>query len=119
MCRAWVLILMISSCVFCGCPASCFSSWVLLTTSASCSKVWATCCCSAGDSTVLDWAMLVKPVDSTASKMAPAKASPNDRPNDPPAEFTPARSEEHTSELQSPDHLVCRLLLEKKKEQTT
>src|SRR5438552_11835363 len=39
--------------------------------------------------------------------------------------FTPAslartvqqagRSEEHTSELQSPDHLVCRLLLEKKK----
>src|SRR5258708_38617777 len=28
---------------------------------------------------------------------------------------TIARSEEHTSELQSPDHLVCRLLLEKKK----
>src|SRR5947208_11478660 len=27
------------------------------------------------------------------------------------------RSEEHTSELQSPDHLVCRLLLEKKKTQ--
>src|SRR5258708_10521067 len=27
----------------------------------------------------------------------------------------PCRSEEHTSELQSPDHLVCRLLLEKKK----
>src|SRR5215216_8166854 len=27
------------------------------------------------------------------------------------------RSEEHTSELQSPDHLVCRLLLEKKKHQ--
>src|SRR5258708_20023971 len=27
----------------------------------------------------------------------------------------PFRSEEHTSELQSPDHLVCRLLLEKKK----
>src|SRR5207244_12697909 len=26
----------------------------------------------------------------------------------------PKRSEEHTSELQSPDHLVCRLLLEKK-----
>src|SRR5438552_13002062 len=26
------------------------------------------------------------------------------------------RSEEHTSELQSPDHLVCRLLLEKKKQ---
>src|SRR5258708_31599101 len=29
---------------------------------------------------------------------------------------TLVRSEEHTSELQSPDHLVCRLLLEKKKE---
>src|SRR5438552_6903823 len=28
------------------------------------------------------------------------------------------RSEEHTSELQSPDHLVCRLLLEKKKQPT-
>src|SRR5258708_18280113 len=28
------------------------------------------------------------------------------------------RSEEHTSELQSPDHLVCRLLLEKKKRHT-
>src|SRR5258708_18219044 len=30
--------------------------------------------------------------------------------------LTMARSEEHTSELQSPDHLVCRLLLEKKKQ---
>src|SRR5258708_21658545 len=27
------------------------------------------------------------------------------------------RSEEHTSELQSPDHLVCRLLLDKKKKE--
>src|SRR6266446_7963797 len=31
------------------------------------------------------------------------------------AEFWRARSEEHTSELQSPCNLVCRLLLEKKK----
>ena len=30
-----------------------------------------------------------------------------------------ARSEEHTSELQSRPHLVCRLLLEKKKKVTT
>ena len=30
-------------------------------------------------------------------------------------ENTTIRSEEHTSELQSPGHLVCRLLLEKKK----
>src|SRR5258708_9506382 len=29
------------------------------------------------------------------------------------------RSEEHTSELQSPDHLVCRLLLEKKKNKSS
>src|SRR5690348_17693637 len=29
------------------------------------------------------------------------------------------RSEEHTSELQSPVHLVCRLLLEKKKNKST
>src|SRR5258708_18248415 len=29
------------------------------------------------------------------------------------------RSEEHTSELQSPDHLVCRLLLEKKNTRQT
>src|SRR5690554_7711571 len=29
------------------------------------------------------------------------------------------RSEEHTSELQSRPHLVCRLLLEKKKKQTS
>src|SRR5258708_21088837 len=36
---------------------------------------------------------------------------------DPPSEMRRVcvRSEEHTSELQSPDHLVCRLLLEKKK----
>src|SRR3989442_11973992 len=31
------------------------------------------------------------------------------------ARFGPGRSEEHTSELQSRPHLVCRLLLEKKK----
>src|SRR6185436_20344675 len=37
-----------------------------------------------------------------------AAASPTSPPSTP-------RSEEHTSELQSPDHLVCRLLLEKKK----
>src|SRR3712207_7602851 len=32
--------------------------------------------------------------------------------------YTPDRSEEHTSELQSRQYLVCRLLLEKKKKQT-
>src|SRR5437870_11547793 len=33
------------------------------------------------------------------------------------ADFLEIRSEEHTSELQSRGHLVCRLLLEKKKDQ--
>src|SRR2546429_2959943 len=33
----------------------------------------------------------------------------------PSVQMTPTRSEEHTSELQSRLHLVCRLLLEKKK----
>src|SRR5258708_27970280 len=35
------------------------------------------------------------------------------------AAFDQLRSEEHTSEPQSPDHLVCRLLLEKKKKNST
>src|SRR3712207_7205602 len=34
-------------------------------------------------------------------------------------EITPERSEEHTSELQSRQYLVCRLLLEKKKNNNT
>src|SRR5207244_11484588 len=38
-----------------------------------------------------------------------------DHPSCDTAEGDAERSEEHTSELQSPDHLVCRLLLEKKK----
>src|SRR5687767_15759219 len=37
----------------------------------------------------------------------------------PPASPPPARSEEHTSELQSLAYLVCRLLLEKKKQKIT
>src|SRR5258708_21298269 len=35
-----------------------------------------------------------------------------------PVRIADTRSEEHTSELQSPDHIVCRLLLEKKKFRT-
>src|SRR5947208_7601743 len=44
-------------------------------------------------------------------------ALPDELPTRIPARSGPGghRSEEHTSELQSPDHLVCRLLLEKKK----
>src|SRR5438552_4850288 len=44
------------------------------------------------------------------SRVWPARTKGADR------SVVASRSEEHTSELQSPDHLVCRLLLEKKKE---
>src|SRR5207244_12330135 len=45
------------------------------------------------------------------------RPAPHRSPRCPPPYGEPdRRSEEHTSELQSPDHLVCRLLLEKKKE---
>src|SRR3712207_8183646 len=49
---------------------------------------------------------------SHRSTSAPPGAPPPDHPG--PAPPTPDRSEEHTSELQSRQYLVCRLLLEKK-----
>src|SRR5258708_24588404 len=49
------------------------------------------------------------PAGTSLARM-PRLSLANSRPAAPPT----ARSEEHTSELQSPDHLVCRLLLEKK-----
>src|SRR5258708_25056072 len=50
------------------------------------------------------------PISPTRAR-TPGSSTPRDQaPRRP-----PERSEEHTSELQSPDHLVCRLLLEKKK----
>src|SRR5438552_2026189 len=42
------------------------------------------------------------------------KASDQPKLSPAPSHMRRTRSEEHTSELQSPDHLVCRLLLEKK-----
>src|SRR5690625_5896707 len=45
----------------------------------------------------------------------PASARSAARPGRPPCAAASRRSEEHTSELQSRGHLVCRLLLEKKK----
>src|SRR2546422_6990599 len=50
---------------------------------------------------------------STSRRAARGRASPARRRGDIAA--SPKRSEEHTSELQSRLHLVCRLLLEKKK----
>src|SRR2546422_6648391 len=61
----------------------------------------------------------VGPSPATASSSASARearpkcTAPNIR------STGPVRSEEHTSELQSRLHLVCRLLLEKKKHKTT
>src|SRR3712207_6990922 len=57
------------------------------------------------------------------SRLSPSAGSrpctPKERPTgcrpSPPVAFGPWRSEEHTSELQSRQYLVCRLLLEKKK----
>src|SRR5438445_3108782 len=53
------------------------------------------------------------PIRSTGSGSSRRKTSSRDDPE--PVE----RSEEHTSELQSRQYLVCRLLLEKKKRQAT
>src|SRR6267154_435965 len=64
--------------------------------------------------------MLAKARDILVGEVALAEKSTKDE-----AEMlldkvlTEARSEEHTSELQSPVHLVCRLLLEKKKKPTS
>src|SRR5690554_7343295 len=58
-------------------------------------------------------AMLRRLLAAANRALLPARQPP------PPPEFLPPeflpRSEEHTSELQSRPHLVCRLLLEKKK----
>src|SRR5689334_24829381 len=54
-----------------------------------------------------------------AARRAGSGANPRRRPDDvsrPPDRRDRGRSEEHTSELQSQFHLVCRLLLEKKKQ---
>src|SRR6202000_3495140 len=59
-------------------------------------------------STLFPYTTLFRSTSSTAPSSA--KTRPLDQEPDP-----VERSEEHTSELQSPDHLVCRLLLEKKK----
>ena len=72
---------------------------MLLIISASSSSTSATCCLSAGGSTSLDSAMFVKAIESVASMIAPANANPNDSPNDPAAEFTPAASLTRSSEI--------------------
>src|SRR5258708_20978823 len=60
--------------------------------------------------------LLARPCSARARPSFPSPTSPASgaRPFTKTTTNVP-RSEEHTSELQSPDHLVCRLLLEKKK----
>src|SRR5690606_40593990 len=53
-----------------------------------------------------------------ASAAAPRPGQSQRRRTIQPSAADDARSEEHTSELQSRENLVCRLLLEKKKQQT-
>src|SRR5947208_10946894 len=52
---------------------------------------------------------------TTLFRSRPCRPAPRRRRRASQACLFGSRSEEHTSELQSPDHLVCRLLLEKKK----
>src|SRR3712207_8009513 len=56
-----------------------------------------------------------RPSGPTAARTPPTGNSPRSAPS---AAATSPRSEEHTSELQSRQYLVCRLLLEKKNKQT-
>src|SRR5690606_39307053 len=80
-----------------------------------------------------DVRVLIEALVEAAGGIAPPPANePDDRPAQPQAEATARaasgglatpdetyeRSEEHTSELQSRENLVCRLLLEKKKQRT-
>src|SRR3989441_2002083 len=58
--------------------------------------------------------LALEPCHASSPAMMPVRNTPSKVPA-PPIETTGARSEEHTSELQSLAYLVCRLLLEKKK----
>src|SRR5438876_2158046 len=77
-------------------------------------------------STLFPYTTLFRSIDSKACGPARTQAAlpfagmwspqaPSHHPPRAPWSRSGARSEEHTSELQSPVHLVCRLLLEKKK----
>src|SRR2546427_8628659 len=57
------------------------------------------------------------PISCRASRWSPPASGLGDRVAGPAPAARGARSEEHTSELQSQSNLVCRLLLEKKKQE--
>src|SRR5690348_17591929 len=58
------------------------------------------------------WSSTAAATSTKRPRSVSSSVARHDEPRPPP----PRRSEEHTSELQSPVHLVCRLLLEKKKQ---
>src|SRR2546425_5980801 len=71
-------------------------------------------------STLFPYTTLFRSRPAASSPSPPPGRSPRRRSSSPAARTAPpasprARSEEHTSELQSLAYLVCRLLLEKKK----
>src|SRR4051794_41637473 len=69
-------------------------------------------------STLFPYTTLFRSIASMASRARAGSVGTSRRAAAACTTMTETRSEEHTSELQSPVHLVCRLLLEKKKKHT-
>src|SRR2546422_8601400 len=70
-------------------------------------------------STLFPYTTLFRSQDVRERARARVQSGQSDEDGADPADVPAPRSEEHTSELQSRLHLVCRLLLEKKKRLTT
>src|SRR5436305_4226837 len=66
-------------------------------------------------STLFPYTTLFRSLRAAVLSTARGRKRPSEREADSGIAFRRTRSEEHTSELQSRPHLVCRLLLEKKK----
>src|SRR5438876_8152265 len=69
-------------------------------------------------STLFPYTTLFRSICADSWRVSPPNDQAEQGRSDPERPCKEKRSEEHTSELQSPVHLVCRLLLEKKKRQT-
>src|SRR5574340_909328 len=88
------------------------------TASAATTCAWRTARCSSEGGARSS--IRIIPTESQERVMSPSsKPYPTGTEREPGAKILTARSEEHTSELQSPKDLVCRLLLEKKKNAVT
>src|SRR5256885_9160548 len=71
------------------------------------------CARASAEEVVMGWLITALVMGSSAER-GPCAAAPADQLTDASTSARAARSEEHTSELQSPCNLVCRLLLAKK-----